>query len=103
MSLADIDNFVVVYSPKGVGKTVAVATTFRGQIGVINVNISAGDSAHKIVRMVLGAVANVPNTFTTVDYSGPRVIFWYRLMFRYYNLVRTLVTRLIVNPFDMYS
>ena len=36
MSLADTDNFVVVYGPKGVGKTVAVATAFRGQMGVIN-------------------------------------------------------------------
>ena len=86
-SLVRKDNFLIVYGPKGVGKTVAVATAFRGQMGVIHINISAGDDAEKIVRKALGAVSNVPNTFTSVDYSGPRVIFWYQLIFRHYPLV----------------
>ena len=87
MSLAGPDNFVIVSGPKGVGKTVAVATAFRGQMGVIHINISAGDSARRIIQKALGAVANVPNTSTSVNYAGPRVIFWYQLMFRHYPLV----------------
>ena len=63
MSLADTDNFVVVYGPKGVGKTVAVATAFRGQMGVVDATISARDSAERIVQKTLEAVANVSNTF----------------------------------------
>ena len=70
MSLADTDNFVVVYGPKGVGKTVAVATAFRGQMGVVHANINAGDSAERIVQKALGAVAKVSNTSTLVDFSG---------------------------------
>ena len=49
MSLANTDNFVVVYGPKGVEKFVAVATAFRGQMGVVNATISAGGSAREIV------------------------------------------------------
>jgi hypothetical protein len=56
-------------------------------MGVVEVTISAGDSAREIVRMALAAVANVPKTFTSVAYTGPRVIFWYQLMFRHYPLV----------------
>ena len=87
MSLANADNFVVVYGPKGVGKIVAVATAFRGQMGVINANISAGDSSDMIIQKALEAVANVSNTLMSVNYSGLRVIFWYQLMFRHYPLV----------------
>jgi hypothetical protein len=87
MSQAYTDHFVVVYGPKGVGKTVAVATAFRGQMGVVHANISAGDSACEIIQKALGAVANVPAKFTPVDHSGPRVIFWYQLMFRHFPLV----------------
>ena len=87
MTQADTDNFVVVYGPEGVGKTLAVATAFRGQMGVVNVGISAGDSAGRIVQKALEAVANFTNTLTSAAKSGGRVIFWYQLMFRHYPLV----------------
>ena len=53
---------MVVYGPKGVGKSVAVATALRGQMGVV----LAGDSADRTVQKALEAVANVSNTFTSV-------------------------------------
>ena len=59
MSVANTYHFVVVFGPERVVKTVAVATAFRGQMGVVNATISAGDSSDRIVQKALGAVANV--------------------------------------------
>ena len=81
------DEFVVVHGPEGVGKTVAVATAVRGQMGVIHVNIYGGDSSDEIVQKALRSVANVSGTFPSVDYDCPRIIFWYQLMFRHYPLI----------------
>ena len=78
---------MVVYGPERVGKSVAVATAVRGQMGVIHVNIYGGDSADEIVRKALRSVANVTDTFPSLDYGCPRIIFWYKLMFRHYPLV----------------
>ena len=87
MSVASTYHFVVVFGPERVVKTVAVATAFRGQMGVVNATISAGDSSDRIVQKALGAVANVSWPFSFLEDSCPRVIFWYQLMFRHYPLV----------------
>lgn len=37
----------------------------------------------KIIEKTLGTVANVASTFTSAEFSGQRVIYWYQLMFRH--------------------
>ena len=75
------DTFVVVSGQKGIGKTVAISTALRNKCGVVEVNVTAGDSADVIVRKALRAIANLQYSFISPHHSGTRVIFYYRWMF----------------------
>ncbi len=74
------DTFVVVSGQKGIGKTVAISTALRNKCGVVEVNVTAGDSADVIVEKSVKAIANLQYSFVSPHYSGRRVIFYYRWM-----------------------
>ena len=76
------DMFVVVSGQKGIGKTVAISTALRNKCGVVEVNVTAGDSADVIVVKSLKAIANLQyDSFISPHYSGRRVLLYYGWMF----------------------
>jgi hypothetical protein len=75
------DMFVVVSGQKGIGKTVAISTALRNKCGVVEVNVTAGDSADVIVEKSVKAIANLQYSFVSPHHSSRRVIFYYRWIF----------------------
>jgi hypothetical protein len=66
------DNFLIVYGTIGIGKTVAVSTAMRNLVGVVQIDVDAGDSKERIMKKSLEAISNAMYTFLQSNYSAPR-------------------------------
>jgi hypothetical protein len=79
---AEADQYIIVFGPKGVGKTCVVETATQRTCGVVSVRVAAGAPSDAIARQALSAIARVQLAAAFVDVlpSARRVIFWHRLL-----------------------
>ena len=82
LAAIQIDQFITIKGPKGVGKTCLVKTAMKSQFGVVYVRVQPGRTADEIRADVYTDVARCYNRTLNNIGSSRRVLLWHKKIFR---------------------
>lgn len=82
LSSSNVDQYMVVSGPKGVGKTRIVNSALYSSFGVVFVRVPVGTGESQIKTDVFNTITRCQSRFIDTTGSARRVIWWHRVIFR---------------------